>query len=108
MNKLPRKVTSAGQFARFYRGKVHKNLEHSRIVSPDGSSRPAIVGKRQITPATHTLHFSWLSPMVAFGNNLFIYDWINKVMRLLKCFVVKRNVGHIQTLAAAIQLSRYN
>ena len=44
---------------------------------------------------------------IAIGNNLLIYDWINKLVRLNKCFIVKRNLGRIQTLAAAIQLSKY-
>ena len=44
---------------------------------------------------------------IAIGNNLLIYDWINKLVRLNKSFIVKRNLGRIQTLAAAIQLSGY-
>ncbi len=44
---------------------------------------------------------------IAIGNNLLIYDWINKLVRLNKCFIVKRNLGRIQTLTAAIQLSKY-
>ena len=44
---------------------------------------------------------------IAIGNNLLIYDWITKLVRLNKSFVVKRNLGRMQTMAAAIQLSRY-
>lgn len=44
---------------------------------------------------------------IAIGNNLLIYDWINKLVRLNKCFIVKRNLGRLQTMAAAIQLSGY-
>ncbi len=44
---------------------------------------------------------------IAIGNNLLIYDWITKLVRLNKSFVVKRNLGRLQTLSAAIQLSRY-
>lgn len=44
---------------------------------------------------------------IAIGNNLLIYDWINKIVRLNKAFIVKRNLGRIQTLQAAIQLSGY-
>ena len=44
---------------------------------------------------------------IAIGNNLLIYDWINKLARLNKAFIVKRNLGRIQTLQAAIQLSGY-
>lgn len=44
---------------------------------------------------------------IAIGNNLLIYDWINKLVRLNKCFIVKRNLGRMQTLTAAIELSRY-
>ena len=44
---------------------------------------------------------------IAIGNNLLIYDWITKLVRLNKSFIVKRNLGRLQTLAAAVQLSRY-
>lgn len=44
---------------------------------------------------------------VAIGNNLLIYDWIKKLVRLNRSFIVKRNLGKIQTLTAAIQLSSY-
>jgi hypothetical protein len=44
---------------------------------------------------------------IAIGNNLLIYDWINKLARLNKSFIVKRNLGRIQTLQAAIKLSGY-
>ena len=44
---------------------------------------------------------------IAIGNNLLAYDWINKLVRLNKSFIVKRNLGRLQTLAAAIQLSSY-
>ncbi len=44
---------------------------------------------------------------VAIGNNLLIYDWIKKLVRLNRSFIVKRNLGKIQTLQAAIQLSSY-
>ena len=44
---------------------------------------------------------------IAVGSNLLIYDWINKLVRLNKGFVVKRNLGRIQTLQSAIQLSSY-
>ena len=44
---------------------------------------------------------------IAIGNNLLIYDWIHKLARLNKSFIVKRNLGRIQTLQAAIQLSGY-
>ena len=37
---------------------------------------------------------------IAIGNNLLIFDWINKLVRLNKCFIVKRNLGRMQTLAA--------
>lgn len=44
---------------------------------------------------------------IAIGNNLLIYKWITTLVRLNKCFIVKRNLGRMQTLAAAIQLSGY-
>ncbi len=44
---------------------------------------------------------------IAIGNNLLIYNWITKLVRLNKCFIVKRNLGRLQTMAAALQLSAY-
>ncbi len=44
---------------------------------------------------------------IAIGNNLLIYDWITKLVRMNKSFIVKRNLGRIQTLTAAMQLSGY-
>ena len=44
---------------------------------------------------------------IAIGNNLLIYDWITKLVRMNKSFIVKRNLGRIQTLTAAVQLSGY-
>ncbi len=44
---------------------------------------------------------------IAIGNNLLIYNWITKLVRLNKCFIVKRNLGRLQTMAAALQLSGY-
>ncbi|MBR5101830.1 MAG: acyltransferase, partial [Muribaculaceae bacterium] len=44
---------------------------------------------------------------IAIGNNLLIYDWITRLVRLNKSFIVKRNLGRLQTLAAAVQLSSY-
>lgn len=44
---------------------------------------------------------------IAIGNNLLIYDWITSLVRLNKCFIVKRNLGRRETLEAAIQLSKY-
>lgn len=44
---------------------------------------------------------------IAIGDNLLIYKWITTLVRLNKCFIVKRNLGRMQTLAAALQLSGY-
>lgn len=44
---------------------------------------------------------------IAIGNNLLIFNWITRLVRLNRCFIVKRNLGRMQTLAAAIQLSGY-
>ncbi|MBQ0115015.1 MAG: acyltransferase [Bacteroidales bacterium] len=44
---------------------------------------------------------------IAIGNNLLVYDWIERLVRLNRSFIVKRNLGRIQTLTAAIQLSGY-
>ena len=44
---------------------------------------------------------------IAIGNNLLIYNWITKLVRLNKCFIVKRNLGRMETMTAAMQLSSY-
>ena len=44
---------------------------------------------------------------VAIGNNLLIYPWIEKLVRLNKSVIVKRDVGMRHALEAAIQLSGY-
>ena len=44
---------------------------------------------------------------IAIGNNLLIYKWITKLVRLNKCFIVKRNLGRMETMTAAMQLSSY-
>ena len=47
------------------------------------------------------------SSEVAIGNNLLIYDWITDLVRLNKSFIVKRNTGLREGLAAAKKLSAY-
>lgn len=47
------------------------------------------------------------STEVAIGNNLLVYDWIEDLVRLNKSFIVKRNTGVREALAAARQLSAY-
>lgn len=47
------------------------------------------------------------STEVAIGNNLLVYDWIEDLVRLNKSFIVKRNTGVREALAAAKQLSAY-
>lgn len=44
---------------------------------------------------------------VAIGDNLLIYDWIKKLVRLNRCFIVKRNLGIREQLAASKKLSSY-
>mgnify|MGYP004449292079 FL=1 len=44
---------------------------------------------------------------VAIGDNLFAYDWIEQLVRLNKCFVVKRNVPVRQMLEISKRLSAY-
>ncbi len=44
---------------------------------------------------------------VAIGNNLLVFDWISDLVRLNKSFIVKRNTGLREGLAAAKKLSAY-
>lgn len=53
------------------------------------------------------LRRGWPTSEVAIGNNLLIYDWISDLVRLNKCFIVKRNTGLREGLEAARTLSAY-
>lgn len=44
---------------------------------------------------------------IAIGDNLFVYDWISKIVRLNKSFVVKRGLSGRQMLDASLTLSEY-
>lgn len=44
---------------------------------------------------------------IAIGNNLLIFDWITDLVRLNKSFIVKRDTGIRESLAAAKKLSAY-
>ncbi|MGF7138938.1 1-acyl-sn-glycerol-3-phosphate acyltransferase [Roseimarinus sediminis] len=44
---------------------------------------------------------------IAIGNNLLIFDWIEKLVRLNRAFVVKRNLGVREQLEASKTLSAY-
>lgn len=44
---------------------------------------------------------------IAIGNNLLIYDWIRDIVRLNRCFIVKRDVRPLEALKAARELSAY-
>ncbi|MCF0218586.1 MAG: acyltransferase [Muribaculaceae bacterium] len=44
---------------------------------------------------------------VAIGSNLLIYDWIDTIVRMNKCFIVKRGMKPLEALNAAKQLSAY-
>ena len=47
------------------------------------------------------------STEVAIGNNLLIYNWIKNLVRLNRCFIVKRNLGIREQLSASKELSAY-
>lgn len=44
---------------------------------------------------------------IALGDNLLIYDWIERLVKLNKGFIVKRNIKKTEALDAAKQLSSY-
>lgn len=44
---------------------------------------------------------------IAIGNNLLIMPWIDTLVRINKCFLVKRNLRRLEALNAAKQLSAY-
>ncbi len=47
------------------------------------------------------------SAEVAIGDNLLSLDWIKKMVRLNKCFIVKRGLQPRETIKAFMQLSSY-
>ena len=53
------------------------------------------------------LRRGWPSSEVAIGDNLLIYDWITDLVKLNKCFIVKRNSGLRESLENAKVLSAY-
>ena len=44
---------------------------------------------------------------IAIGNNLLIFDWISKLVRVNRAFIVKRNLGIREQLNASKELSAY-
>lgn len=44
---------------------------------------------------------------IAIGNNLLAYDWIEKLVRINRSFIVKRNLGLREQLAESKKLSEY-
>lgn len=44
---------------------------------------------------------------IAIGNNLLIFDWIHKLVRVNRAFIVKRNLGIREQLSASKELSAY-
>lgn len=44
---------------------------------------------------------------IAIGDNLLIYPWIKKLVRVNKCFIVQRALTMRQMLASSIRMSRY-
>ncbi|MBN1924859.1 MAG: 1-acyl-sn-glycerol-3-phosphate acyltransferase, partial [Prolixibacteraceae bacterium] len=44
---------------------------------------------------------------IAIGDNLLIYDWIEKLVKINRSFIVKRNLGIREQLAASKELSEY-
>lgn len=53
------------------------------------------------------LRRGWPTSEVAIGNNLLIYDWITDLVKLNKCFIVKRNSSLREGLENAKNLSAY-
>lgn len=47
------------------------------------------------------------STEIAIGDNLFVYPWIEQIVRLNKAFVVRRSLGLRETLVASKKLSAY-
>lgn len=47
------------------------------------------------------------SSEVAIGSNLLIYEWISTLVKLNKCFIVKRDLKRLDALDAAKELSAY-
>ena len=98
----------AGILAKTSDGLTHSGMENLDADTP----YLHITNHRDIVPDSAQLSYLLASQgldtvEIAIGNNLLIFEWITKLVRLNKSFIVKRNLGRLQTLAAAIQLSRY-
>ncbi len=93
--------------------KTHTMLDFSSLESLDkNTAYTFITNHRDIVLDSAQLSYILVNNggegvEIAIGNNLLIYEWITKLVRLNKSFIVKRNLGRLQTLNAAIQLSRY-
>ncbi|MDE7159954.1 MAG: acyltransferase [Muribaculaceae bacterium] len=77
-----------------------------------GASYTFITNHRDIVLDASFLNLAFLrrgmpTTEVAIGNNLLVYDWISDLVRLNKSFIVKRNTGLREGLAAARKLSAY-
>jgi hypothetical protein len=54
------------------------------------------------------MHFNnFRKTEIAIGNNLLILDWISKLVRVNRAFIVKRNLGIREQLSASKDLSAY-
>lgn len=82
--------------------KAINNTKHYTFVS---NHRDIVLDSAQLSYLLSSNGYDTVE--IAIGNNLLIYEWITKLVRLNKSFIVKRNLGRLQTLAAAVQLSRY-
>lgn len=79
---------------------------------PDGQSYTFISNHRDIVLDASFLNLCCIRAnkpitQIAIGNNLLIYDWIRNLVKINRCFIVKRDVKRLQALEAARQLSAY-
>lgn len=89
-------------------GVSYEGMEHVK----DGKNYTFISNHRDIVLDASFLNLCFIRAdkpitQIAIGNNLLIYEWIRDLVRINRCFIVKRDVKPLQALQAARQLSEY-
>lgn len=103
----------AGDFLEYLAGKTTGGVSVSGIEHvSDGKNYTFISNHRDIVLDASFLNLCFIRAnkpitQIAIGNNLLIYDWIRDLVRINRCFIVKRDVKPLQALSAARELSSY-
>lgn len=103
----------AGNFLEYLAKKTTAGVSFSGIENlSDDASHVFISNHRDIVLDASFLNLCFIRAgkpitQIAIGNNLLIYDWIRRLVKINRSFIVKRDVRPLQALAAAKELSAY-